>query len=139
MSTAFATAIATRWDDAGLTTSVDVLNWGQTTDESNTVPRAVYQFTKPRPSLSRGSKVYMSVVTFQTWDRTMDAVSGYNDSIEAAFHNGHAAATNPLAISGANVQHCIVMDSTAMEEETDMYQGVIMFEVQWSETNSVPS
>ena len=139
MSANLATGVFTRWNDASLDTSVDTLYWGETAPEGDTLPRAVYNLTADdSQGLSRGSLIHLTRLRVQTWDETMELVSGYNDSIKAVFHNADKAVTSPLSMSGANITHCLYRTATVVQEDEGVYMGVIEFEIQWQETNAIP-
>ncbi len=139
MSLNLATGVFTRWNDAGLDTSIDSLFWADTAPEGDVLPRAVYDIpSDDEVGLSRGSMVHIARLRFKTWEATPELVAGHNDSIQSDFHNGDKAATNPLTMSGGTVTHCLFKSKTTVEEDPEVYMGVIDFEIQYTEANTVP-
>ena len=142
MSQSIATAVLTRWDAVGLDTTVDTLYWASKAPESDVLPRVVFQLTTiNRRTLTRGSLMKTGRLRFQMWGKTPELVQGYIDAIQPLFHNSDKAATDPLVSTAddTNITECLYADSANMEEDDNVYQGVIEFDIEWQETNTVPS
>ena len=140
MSLNLATAIHTRWGDAGLTSSVATLYWGETAPEGTSMPRAVYEIVSDdKGDLSKGSMIHVVRLRFKAWNETPELAKGYLDSIQSGFHNSEQAATNPLNMIDGNINSCLYATSGVIQEDEEAYMGVIDFDIQWQETNSIPS
>lgn len=139
MSLNLATAVYTRWNNASLDNTVSTVYWGETAPEGDDLPRAVYEIASDDNSgLSRGSLMHTVRLRFKTWNASPELVSGYNRLIFNAFHNAHNAGTNPLTMSGGTVQHCLYQSETTEEEDTEVYMGIVDFEVKYEEQNTTP-
>ena len=135
-----ATAIYTRWSDAGLNSSVTTLYWGDAAPEGTAMPRAVYEIpSDDKSDLSRGSMIHIVRLRFKAWNETPELVTGYINSIQSKFHNSEKAATSPLNMSGGNINSCLYATSGVIQEDEEAYMGVVDFDIQWQETNSIPS
>jgi len=140
MSLNLATAVYTRWNDTSLDTTVSTVYWGETAPEGDDLPRAVYEIASDdNTGMSVGSLMHTVRLRFKTWDASPELVSGYNRLIFNAFHNAHNAGTNPLTMSGGTVQHCLYQSETTEEEDTEVYMGIVDFEVKYEEQNTTPS
>lgn len=140
MSLTLATGIYTRWNDAGLDTSVGTLHWGTTAPESDTLPRSVYTIPSDKAdALTRGTQIRTATVRFQIWAATPELAAAYGDSVKAAFHNADAAGTSPLDMTGGEIIECLTSQRSVEQEEESVYQQVVEFVVRYTEVNSTPS
>ena len=135
-------AIVSRWDAAGLDTSVGELYYGedQGSPEEQSLPRAQFSLLDDLEEVeSRGATVRVQPVQFETIRSTSDSGASDLDLIQAAFKNSHAAATNPLTVTSATVNHVMRLSGTVIQEDDTIYRAVGRYSIKWTECNITPS
>ena len=144
MSLALSQAIYRRWNDANLDGAIAQLFFGDrdAAPESTPLPRAQYSLAIDRPRVrSRVSIEVIQPVRFLVWASTDSAVTGYLDAIENAYQNCEAAHTSPLSLI-ADDGTILSVDSagrTVLQENEQVFRGILQIDVQWIKRNARPN
>lgn len=144
MTTEIADAVKSRWDDAGLDTSIATLYVGdeESNPEGTSLPRAEYILLEDGEGLrSRGTREIRQPLRFMVWGTNSKTTRGYVDSIESQFVNSEIAATNPLTIASSvgTILGVNYVGKGSVRVEEDIYEGVVNLSIHWSKPNAVPA
>lgn len=149
-------AIVTRWNDAGLDSSIAALypagdaniktianDIGQNragSPEGTAKPRAEYTVIQGAPlARSRNSRLYQPIATIHVRGTTAVQVADFVEAIGAAFINSEAADTDPLTTSTGDVLDVNDGGQWVMKTDDATFEGEQMLLIQTRVNNRRPA
>lgn len=144
MSLAIREAVYSRWNAAGLDTSIAPLYAGDesASPEGSALPRAQYALPDDsQRARSRGSRELLQTLRFQVWATGDRTAQEYVDLIEASYVNSETAQSDPFAVaaSAGTILDVRYRGQAVVQEDEAVFQGVLDLEVQWVKPISGPS
>ena len=142
--------IYSRWNDAGLDTSICDLFWvhpmadayGSTPedDANKALPRAEYSLADESPNEYCVDYILrIAQLKFNLWFDDDSNLETALDLIESIYDNSEKAGTDPLAVATGTVIRVQWIDRESGPIDENLYAGSVEFEVEWQKTVSVPA